>query len=241
MGIKYKFMYKNKKILAIITARGGSKGILRKNIKLLAGKPLIAYTIEAAKKSKYLTRCIVSTDDKEISNISEQYGADIPFLRPDELAQDESKSIDVIIYTVNKLEEYEKKYDYVMILQPTSPLRTSEDIDECIKKIVDTEADSVMSMMELSDFSLKKLKKIKNDKIEPYVEDEGFESSRRQDLRKVYKRNCAIYLTKKNLIMQSDLFGKDSRAHIMSNESSVDINELFDFKLAEFLLLSKNK
>ena len=230
-------MYKEKKILGIITARGGSKGIPRKNIKDLAGKPLIAYTIEATKASKYLTRCIVSTDDQEISEISKQYGADIPFMRPAELAQDQSTSIDVVQHALTKIEQEQgEKYDYLMILQPTSPLRTAEDIDACIQKIIDTDADSVMGVLELIDFSLKKLKKIEDDQILPLVEDEGNQSARRQDLSKIYKRNCAIYLTKTDLIMQGDIFGKISRPHIMSAESSVDINEPIDFQIAELYL-----
>ena len=228
-------MYKEKKILAFITARGGSKGIPRKNIKDLCGKPLIAYTIAAAHTSKYLTRSIVSTDDEEIAEISRTYGADIPFMRPKELAQDKSTSMEVAQDVLKKLkEDYGEEYNYLMILQPTSPLRTSNDIDESIKLAVDTDADSVMSMKELEDFSPKKVKKIEDGVIAPYFEEEGKESSRRQDLQKMYKRNCAIYLTKTEYIQQGDLFGKISRAYIMSEECSVDINKLIDFELAGF-------
>lgn len=230
-------MYKDKKILAVITARGGSKGIPGKNIKSLAGKPLIAYTIEAAKQSEYLTRTIVSTDSEEIADISKTYGADVPFLRPDELAQDQSGSIEVIQHALTTLEQKDGEvYDYVMILQPTSPLRSAADIDASIQKIVDTSADSVMSMMELVDFSIPKLKVIADDQILSLQTSEGKASSRRQDLEKVYKRNCAIYLTKVHLIKQGDLFGKISRPHIMPEERSVDINTLFDFAIAEALL-----
>jgi len=230
-------MYKDKKILGLITARGGSKGIPRKNIKDLAGKPLIAYTIEAAKGSKYLTRCIVSTDDHEIAKIAKNFCADMPFIRPEELAQDKSTSVDVVRHAVNWLKENcQEEYNYIMILQPTSPFRTSKDIDECIKKIVDTGADSVMSMKELVDFSAKKVKRIENDVIVPWLIDEGKASSQRQDLEKAYKRNCAIYLTKAELIMKGDLFGQISRPYIMPEERSVDINKLIDFELAEFWL-----
>lgn len=234
-------MYKNKKILGVITARGGSKGIPRKNIKDLDGKPLIAYTIEVAKKSKLLTRCIVSTDDAEIADISRKYGADIPFMRPAEFAQDKSTSMEVVQHALKCLKEDDgEDYDYLMILQPTSPLRSTEDIDESIREIVDTQADSVMGMMELVDFSIKKIKKIKDDLVLPFLEDEGKESSRRQDLEKMYKRNCAIYLTRVDLIMQGDLFGKVSRPHIMPEERSVDINELMDFEIAELIIKKNN-
>lgn len=228
-------MYKNKKTLGVITARGGSKTIPRKNIKLLAGKPLIAYTIKAAKDSKFLTRCIVSSDDREIISISKKYGADVPFVRPKELAGDKSGSIEVVQHAIKWLKENDgQKYDYIMILQPTSPLRTGRDIDECIKKIVDNNADSVMSMFELVDFSLKKLKRIKNGLIFPLVEEEGKKSSRHQDSEKIYKRNCAIYLTRTDLIKGGDLFGKKSLAYLMPAERSADINKPYEFELAEF-------
>jgi len=232
-------MYKNKKTLGVITARGGSKGIPRKNIKELCGKPLIAYTIEAAKKSTYLTRCIVSTDDKEITHISREHGADVPFVRPRELAQDHSISMEVAQHALEWLKENEGpptggEYDYLMILQPTSPLRTAEDIDACITKIVETGADSVMSMVELDDFSLKKLKKIENDRILPWAEGEGAWTAQRQDPGKVYKRNEAVYLTRTDLIMRGNLFGEVSGSYIMSPERSVVINRPADFELAEF-------
>ena len=151
-------MYKNKKILAVITARGGSKSIPKKNIKKLAGKPLIAYTIEAAKKSRFLTRTIVSTDYENIAEVSRRYNADVPFLRPQKYAQDKSTSMEVVQHALSWLQENKnEKYDYLMILQPTSPLRISEDIDACIKLAVDKKADSVMSMKELEDFSPKKI------------------------------------------------------------------------------------
>jgi len=234
-------MHANKKILGVITARGGSKSIHRKNIKKLAGKPLIVYTIEAAKESKYLTRVIVSTDDKEIAEISEHHGADVPFMRPTELAQDDSTSMEAVQHALGWLKENEnEEYDYIMILQPTSPLRTAEDIDNAIKKIVETHADSVMSMYELTDFSPKKIKKITQEGvIEPYFQEEGQQSVRRQDLNKMYKRNCAIYLTRTDLIMEGDLFGKKSVAYFMPEDRSIDINQPSDFEMVECFLKKK--
>lgn len=230
-------MINNKKILAVIPARGGSKSIPRKNIKLLAGKPLIAYTIEAANQSKYLTRCIVSTEDKEIAEIARQYGADVPFMRPKKLAQDDSTSEEVDQHALNWLKKHDnEEYDYLMRLLPTTPLRLSQDIDECIKKIIKTNSDSVMSMFKLTDFSAKKLKRIENDLILPWLEEEDRPPSRRQNLENVYKRNCAVYLTKIKFVMKGDIFGKISRPYIMPPERSIDINEPVDFELAEFWL-----
>lgn len=228
-------MYKGKKILGIITARGGSKGIPGKNIKPLNGKPLIAYTIKAAQESKLLTRAIVSTDYNDIAEVSRKYGGDVPFLRPAEIAQDKSTSIDVVKHALSWLKDNQKEeYDYVMILQPTSPLRTSEDIDECIKIAIEKDADSVMSMKELDDFSPKKLKKIENGLIRPYFEEEGAQSAQRQSLDRMYKRNCAVYLTKTEHILNNDLFGKNSYGYIMPEERSVDTNKPVDFEMAEF-------
>lgn len=233
-------MYKDKKILGVIVARGGSKGIPRKNIKDLCGKPLIAYTLDAVKHSTLLTRTILSTDDQEIADVAKQYGADVPFLRPSDLAQDKSTAIPVIQHALNFLQEHDNEvYDYVMILQPTSPFRLGEDIDASIQKIVDTGADSVMSMVELIDFSVKKLKKIEDDIILPLIVDEGKTTEQRDKDIPTYKRNCAIYLTKVDCIMQGDLFGQISRPYIMPAERSIDINKPIEFEMAEFFMRKK--
>lgn len=233
-------MYHGKKIIGIITARGGSKGIPRKNIKKLLGKPLIAHTILAAKGSKHLTRCIVSTEDEEIAEIARAHGCEVPFMRPKELAQDSSTSMAVVQHALSWLKEYEgETYDYLMILQPTSPLRTGEDIDAAIEKIVATDADSVISVVELANFGPRKMNRIEDDIIRPYFDEHeiGKESERRQDLEPVYRRNgAAIYLTKTELIEQGDLFGTVSRPYIMPRERSVDIDEPVDFELAEFFM-----
>jgi len=238
-------MYKDKKILGVITARGGSKGIPRKNIKELSGKPLIGYTIEAAKGSKYLTRCILSTDDQEIADVAKQFGCEVPFMRPPELATDTATSMSVIQHALMWLEENEgETYDYLMILQPTSPLRLPEDIDASIKKIVDTDADSVISVMEIPNFGPRKVHKIEDDLILPYFEEHevGAQSQRRQDLTSAYRRNgAAIYLTKTALIKEGDLFGKISRPHLMPQERSVDIDEPIDFELAEFWINRRHR
>ncbi len=226
------------RVLGIITARGGSKGIPRKNIKDLCGKPLLAWTLDAVKSSTLLTRCILSTDDEEIADVGRRYGADVPFMRPAELAGDTSTSISVVQDALQKLKAAGEEYDAVMILQPTSPLRTGGDIDASIRKMEETGADSVMSMMKLTDFSLKKLKRLEGDRILPLVESEGRQSSQRQELPDIYKRNCAIYLTRVASLRNGDLFGADSRAIVMPEERSVDINTPKDFLIAEMFTRS---
>ena len=230
-------MYKNKKILGLITARGGSTSIPNKNLAPLLGKPLIWYTIRAAQKSQLLTHTVVSTDSEEIASICREHGTEVPFLRPSELAQDDTPHLPVVQHALEWLKAHEgQEYDYVMILQPTSPLRIAEDIDEAIKNAVDTDADSVMGMVALSDFDPRKVKKIVGGVIASMFEDEGAQSARRQRGQEAYKRNCAIYLTKTGHIMNGDLFGPVSRPYVMPAERSIDINEPHDLAYAEFLL-----
>ena len=226
------------KVLGIITAIGGSKGIKRKNIVSLAGKPLIYYTIQAAKKSKLLTNFIVSTEDKKIAAIAKKYGASVPFLRPKKLAKDDTKSIDVIKNIIKKLEKNNEFYDAVIILQPTSPLRTGIDIDNAINKMIKTDADSIISLVNITGFALDWIKKIKNDIIYSFYKDEK-EGIPRQKLDTLYKRNGAIYLTKTSVLKKGSIFGKSSRPYIMPAEKSVDINEEFDLLLTKFLMEKK--
>jgi CMP-N-acetylneuraminic acid synthetase len=180
-------------ILGVITARGGSKGIPGKNIKLLGAKPLIAYTIEAAKKSRLLTHLIVSTDDEEIAAVAKQYGAEVPFMRPKELSQDNTPHLPVMQHAI---EFMEKKlgiiFDYSVIFQPTSPFRTVEDIDGTLQKLIDTGADSAVSVCEIEPSAHPmKVKKLAGDRVLPYCIEEP-EGIRRQDLPIAYKRSCAV-------------------------------------------------
>ena len=185
---------KQPKVLGVITARGGSKGIPGKNIKLLGGKPLIAYTIETAKKSKMLTNLIVSTDAEEIAMIAGRYGVEVPFLRPREYAGDKAPHLPVMKHAIEFMEKQEGiVYDSVVILQPTSPFRTVDDLDGTIKKLIETKADSAVSISEIpSGWHPIKIKKLEGDKVLPYCipEEEGL---RRQDLPVAYKRNGGVY------------------------------------------------
>ncbi len=228
--------YNNRTILGIIPARGGSKGVPGKNIKELMGKPLITYTIEAARGSKYLTRCIVSTESEEIAEIARRAGADVPFMRPKELATDASLALDVLTHAITALRKKGETYDYVVMLQPTSPLRTPADIDASIALAVDSDADSVFSMKEIPDFAIQKLKKIESGEIKPLLKEEHGQSAPRHEGPGVFKRNCAIYLTRTALILKGDQFGKKSMAYVMPEERSIDINTPADFELAEFWL-----
>lgn len=230
-------MYQNKRILGLIVGRGGSKGIPRKNIRLLCGKPLIAYSVIPGKESKYIDRLIVSSDDAEIIEVAKSYGAEAPFTRPAELANDTAKALPVIQHAVRFCEEQEgKKYDFVVYLEPTGPLRIVDDIDGAIEKAVNNNADSVVGLMELEDANPVRVKKIVNDLIEPFAVPEP-EGLRRQDQEKAYLRNGSIYVFRRdNIVDNNSLWGAQSRPYVMPRERSVNIDEESDFLVAEYFL-----
>lgn len=228
----------NKKILAVITARGGSKGIPGKNIKDLGGKPLIAYTIKVAKDSKLITDLIVSTDDKEIADVCREYKADVPFIRPAELASDTANHVDVMQHAVNFMEnKLGIKFDYIIVLQPTSPFRKAEDIDLTIQKLIDyPEADSAVSMTEIEDNHPIKIKKMEGDFVLPYCIAEP-EKGRRQDFPKAYKRSGAVYVMKRKILMEDgEIFGKRIVGHIVPKERSIDIDTPLHWIQTEYML-----
>lgn len=222
--------------LGIITARYGSKGIPQKNIQELCGRPLIAYTIDAARESRHLTHCVISTDSEEIASIARTLSADVPFLRPTELATDSALALAVLEHAIRWLQEHRgETYEYTMMLQPTSPLRTAADIDACIELAAREQADSVFSMKSLPDFAPQKLKTIDSaGHIQPLLMEERGQSAPRHRGPDVYKRNCAIYLTRTSLILRGDQFGEKQLAYVMPEERSIDINDPVDFELAEF-------
>lgn len=230
-------------ILAVITARGGSKGIPGKNIKELGGKPLIAYTIEAAKKSKLITHLIVSTDDEEIAAVAKQWGAEVPFLRPPELAQDITPHLPVMQHAIDFMEKkLNLTFDYVVIFQPTSPFRTVEDIDGTLQKLITSKADSAVSICEVESAAHPmKIKKLEGDRVLPYCLDEP-EGARRQDLPIAYKRSSAVYAMRRDLIMKDNrLYGNHIVGHIVSRDRSIDIDTPLDWLKAEYLLADLKK
>jgi len=227
--------FQNKKILAIIPARGGSKGVPKKNIKLLLGKPLIAYTIEAALKSKYLDRIIVSTDDKKIAEISEKYGAEA-IKRPKGLAVARSKTIDAVFHLLDVLKRKNYIPDIVVCLQATSPLRTAEDIDKAIELFLKNKCESVVSVCEPEHspfWTFQMGKKY----LRPLFGWQYFKI-RRQDLPRVFAPNGAILFisTPKNLSKYQHFYCKNNLPYIMDAQKSIDIDKESDFKLVESLL-----
>tara|TARA_Y100000590_G_scaffold211779_2_gene239984 strand:- start:6216 stop:6938 length:723 start_codon:yes stop_codon:yes gene_type:complete len=231
-------MLNNHKILAITLARGGSKGVPKKNIAELVDQPLIYYTINQAKLSKYISRYIVSTDDEEIAKVAKKLDAEVPFLRPKGLASDNATSLDALQHSVKWCEDDENiKYDYVIELMCTNPMKTVEDIDGAIEKLIETKADSVIGVSKLDDNHPARAKKIVNDRIVDFCVPEL--SSRRQDLKpEAFIRNGSIYAIKRDVLMVDKIrFGSNnSRPYLMSEEKSVNIDNKIDLIVAEALM-----
>ncbi len=222
------------KIIAIIPARGGSKEIPRKNIRLMSGKPLIALSIEAALKSKCIDRVVVSTEDKEIAEISREYGAEI-IERPKELAKDESSTIDAILHALEVLKAENYNPDIIILLQPTSPLRNAEDIDSAIELFLNSDCESVVSVREVG-HSPYWCFEIEDGYLKSLFGDE-YLRMRRQELEKVYMPNGAIYIsTPENLRKYKGFYCLRTIPYIMPPERSIDIDNEIDLMLAELLM-----
>jgi CMP-N,N'-diacetyllegionaminic acid synthase len=231
-----------KNILAITLARGGSKSIPRKNIKKICGKPLIAYTIEEALKSEHITDYIVSTDDHEIKLISEKFGANVPFLRPSNLSDDHSSSASALIHAVNFMEDIRNiKYDFIIELMCTNPLKNSNDIDTIIEEAIKNNAESVIAVHKLDDHHPARIKKIVNNRIVDFCVNEPNEA-RRQDLRPyAYIRSGSIYCMRRDFLMERGMRygGNDSRPYVLPNDRAINIDTPHDFLLANFILEKK--
>lgn len=234
----------SKHVLGVITARGGSKSIPGKNIKLFAGKPLIAHTIEMAKESGVFDRLIVSTDDEQIVEVARKYGCEVPFLRPKELAEDATPHLYVMQHAVKWMQDNENyKPDYVMILQPTSPLRLPFHIKESVELALKSDADSVLSVSLVPKHFHPDWQFIKDEKgrlkIFTGAEVKNI-TRRRQDLPDTYFKNGAIFLFKPEVLFtnQPSIYGDSVLAYLMDDKYSVNIDTLDDWALAEKLFIN---
>ena len=230
-------MYKNNTILGIIPARGGSKGIPKKNIKILVDKPLITWTIHAAQKSQYIDKLIISTDSEEIAKMGSQLGAEIPFIRSSELAKDDSSGSDVIIHALDWFQCNRKTYDYFILLQPTSPFRKTEHIDKALEVIISKQdIDALVSIQKVDQhpYWMKKINKA------GYLEKYNEESSAytyRQSLPELYINNGAIYICKWDVFIDDrSLYKRNCYPFIMERKFSLDLDTMDDWKYAEYLL-----
>lgn len=221
-------------MIAIIPARGGSKGLPGKNILPLCGKPMIAYTIEAAKQSKYIDHVIVSTDDQKIADIALKYGAEVPFLRPEYLASDTAQAVDNYIYTIERLsKEWNTRIENFVVLQPTSPLRLVEDIDGAIEMFFEKQADSVISYTPEA-HPVRWHKYI--DENNAFVDIFDTTIANRQDLKTSYYPNGAVYVFRFSMIKERKYYTDKSYGFVMPRNRSVDIDYKEDFEYVEFLM-----
>lgn len=227
-------MVNDKKILAVIPARGGSKGVPRKNIRLLGDKALLAWTVEAARQSRYIDRLIISSDDEEIISVAIETGCEAPFVRPSELARDDTPGIEPVLHALRMLPDY----DYVVLLQPTSPFRTTRDIDDCIEMCVRNGGPACVSVTppDKSPYWMYTLDG--EAKMAPLLPTpEGF--FRRQDLPRVFALNGAVYVADTGWLVKNRTFiTSDTLGFVMTREHSVDIDTERDLAFCEFLLRS---
>lgn len=224
------------KILAIVPARSGSKGLKDKNIKNLNGKPMINYTIDAALESGIFSNIIVSTDSEKYAKIVEEAGAEVPFIRPKKLSDDESTTTEVILHAITEMEKRkDERYDYFMLLQPTSPLRTAENIEEAYNLLKEKNANAVVSVCETDHNPLWSNTLDESLSLDNFIDTR--KDKRRQELPTYYRLNGAIYLAKVSYYKKyNDFYINKSYAYIMNKRESVDVDDIIDFKLAEVLM-----
>ena len=226
------------KILAVIPARGGSKRLPRKNVLELSGKPLLSWTIDAAKQSKYIDKIIVSSDDDEVLDIAIKSDVDA-LQRPDALATDFSTTFDVVEHVIQQVSE---PYDYIVLLQPTSPLRCASHIDEAIEKLIDNQVDAVISVCEMEHSPLWSNTLPEGGSMEHFLPKE-IHNKRSQDLSTYYRLNGAIYICKTDRLLNEKTFYIQSKvnAYVMDSFLSIDIDTSIDFQLARCILESKQR
>ncbi|MBI5233271.1 MAG: acylneuraminate cytidylyltransferase family protein [Deltaproteobacteria bacterium] len=227
-------MYKGNKVLSVIPARGGSKGLPGKNIMELAGKPLIAHTIGHALSSNYIDRTIVSTESRLIADIAMRFGADAPFLRPEALAGDDTGTIEVMLHAIEWLEKNEVYgFDILVLLHATTPLRSVKDIDDSIEMLVDKGADNVFSVTEAHKNPYFNMVERSGDTVR-LVKEAVLKT--RQAAPEVYDMNSSIYVWWKQALKDKKaVFSGKTLVHVMPRERSVDIDDFFDFRIARML------
>lgn len=223
----------------MIPARGGSKGVLRKNVRFICGRPLISYTIETALKVQHLLyRVIVSSEDEEIATIARQYGADVPFLRPPELSGDNVPTLPVLKHAAEFVEKRDGvTLDWILLLQPTDPFRSEEDIRAALDLAQEGGCDSVISVVQVFSVHPILMKRIEDNRLLPYCIEEK-EGTRRQDYQPpAYMRNGAIYLTRRKVLMEKNsIWGEVIRPYVMPQERSIGVDSELDLKLVEILM-----
>lgn len=225
-------MINNLRILAIVPARGGSKGIKDKNIKEIEGRPLIEYTIEAAKRCEYIDEIVVSTDSEKIAKVAKKAGAKVPFLRPDELASDTARTIDVVLFTIDQLKLIGQEYDIVVLLQPTSPLRDEDDICGAIEKYVSCNMKSLVSVSEVSESPILMRQIVDETHMEKLLNINS--TIRRQDMAKYYMVNGSIYINKIEELNSDTSLNDNVIPYVMDRSHAVDIDDYVDIEVMKY-------
>jgi CMP-N-acetylneuraminic acid synthetase len=226
------------RVLGLIPARGGSKGVPRKNIRLLCGKPLLQYSVEAGLSARRLSDVVMSTDDEEIAEVGRACGAEVPFLRPAELARDDTPTLPVVQHAVRWLEERDRRYDAVCLLQPTNPLRRAEDIDASVELLENSRADSVISVLRVpAEFNPHWVYFRDESGLLYLSTGEKAPISRRQDLPAAFHRDGSVYVTRRDVLMEGDsLYGPSIAGYLMDPKRSVNIDDESDWIRAEKIL-----
>ncbi len=234
-------MYKDKRIAAIILARGGSKGLPDKNIMTFQDRPLIYWSIDAAKKSKYVDNVFVSTDSDKVADIAAEYDAEVPFMRPKELSTDDASSMDALLHGAHFLKDKGHIFDIVVSLQPTSPLRKHEDIDNAVELLFEKEAKAVISVNEAIISPLWMNVLPADGCMKDFIGKDVI-NSQRQDNQTYFQLNGSIFLGFVDYLVENNSFyGNESFAYVMPKERSIDIDDIYDFQIAEFLIARQNK
>ena len=233
-------MINGKSVLAVIPARGGSKGLPGKNIKVINGKPLIAWSIDCALKSKYIDKVIVSTDSNKIASVSKKYKAEVPFLRPKKLSTDKASSIDVIIHCVDWLERKKKFYDLIVLLEPTSPLRDTKDIDKAIELLLkEKKAESIVGVCKVESAHPDFLVKLEKNFLRPYKENK-FKTIRRQDISDLYFFEGSLYISYvESLKKHKTFYHKYTLSYEVPKWKSFELDDITDYYIIEALLKEK--
>jgi CMP-N-acetylneuraminic acid synthetase len=236
-------MYKENTVLAVVTARGGSKGLPGKNIKDLNGKPLIAWTIEQIKESSYIDKIVVSTDSHEIAKVSEDYGVKVPELRPDYLATDGASSMDVLEYTINREKEQGRIYEYVMLLEPTSPLRKRGDLDNIIRLACDNpDRDGVISVGEVHLEHPMIIKKISNKgSIIPYNENVATAYQRQQYDEALFPYGVGYLIKTSVLMARHTIYTENVVPYMIERWQNYEIDDIYDFMCVETIMRKESE
>lgn len=233
-------MINNKRVLAVVTARGGSKGLPEKNIRPLLGKPLIEWTIAAGKAATSIDTLIVSTDDEKIAEIAKQAGARVPFARPAKLADDTASSIDVVLHAIDTLESMGEYYDIVILLEPTSPMRESSDIDEALKKLLSSDAKSIVSVCHAESQHPAFMYRLTQDSLLNPFSGKHPTNLRRQDIEPVYFLDGTLYASHIEVLRKEESFYHDNTlAFEVPKYKSFEVDDIYDFITIEALMKYK--